>query len=422
MSTHESAHNEVHPAIGNLCKKENLYVWFLAGGLCLIALIGTIAPRSLSFLPGVMGVLAFPAHRLVYRAWPSFFLPSFAIICGVCLLGLISTLWAVDPAETLERSYKSFLILAPASLLISVILNAPHAFAQRFFKIAPYALLVMLALTFLELVSGGFLYAVFKGVEDAEDVNMSSFNRGIVFITFFICPVIAAYFVSKPQGLWSRFILPAICIFLALGVFAMTDSQSGQLALAASLLFFFLYGFIKGWIWKPLEILLMALLFSAPWIAISMFNALPAILGEYSWFQNAYAMHRMEIWDFVARYALQQPFYGYGMEATKAIQDFDTQRLYFRYPVVLHPHNFALQLWIEFGIIGIIACCVLFYYMLEKIRQLPVAASQLSLSIFISILCVASTGYGLWQGWFLGAIALSAAFCAIFVHQKAQDS
>lgn len=427
MSYVENKHDNAPPSVtasvtDNTPQKERLYVWFLAGGLCLIAVIGAVAPRSLSFLPGVMGVLAFCGHRLVYKAWPSPHMPSFAIALGICLLGLLSSIWGVDPDESIERSYKSLLILMPGALLISSILSAPAAFAERVFKLAPYALLIMLVPTFLELATEGYLYGMIKGVDNPEDINMSSFNRGVVFIAFFTCPAMAAYFLHKPQGIWSRFILPALCALLALGVCILTDSQSAQLALATSLLFFFAYRFIKGWVWKPLQILLITMLFAAPWIAISMFNSLPAILSEYSWFQSAYAMHRMEIWDFVARYALQQPLYGYGMEATKAIQDFDTKMLYFRYPVVLHPHNFALQIWIEFGAIGVLICSGLFYYLLQRIERLPEAASRLSLAMFMSVLCMASTAYGLWQGWFLGAVMLTAVFCTIFTIPKTRDS
>ncbi|MEZ5918889.1 MAG: O-antigen ligase family protein [Alphaproteobacteria bacterium] len=114
----------------------------------------------------------------------------------------------------------------------------------------------------------------------------------------------------------------------------------------------------------------------------------------------------------VAR-ALEQPLHGFGIEATRALTDFDTRQLYSPTKGVLHPHNFTLQLWIEFGLPGVLLAGAFIGFILRKIGTLPGHAARVALATFIATLCVASTGYGLWQGWWLGSFAALAAFTVI---------
>ena len=59
---------------------------------------------------------------------------------------------------------------------------------------------------------------------------------------------------------------------------------------------------------------------------------------------GGYAGARMEIWDYVSRYALQNPLYGFGVEATRQVPSFGSTESYQEGQTILHPHNFVLQL------------------------------------------------------------------------------
>ena len=131
------------------------------------------------------------------------------------------------------------------------------------------------------------------------------------------------------------------------------------------------------------------------------------------WFQNSYSANRLEIWDFVARYALENPLYGFGIEATKAVEDFDTRMLYHEDTTVLHPHNFALQFWIEFGVIGALFISAVIYYLFQIASYLKAPAGKLALASILAYMSVAATGYGFWQGWYMGLMIVMAAYCVI---------
>ena len=85
------------------------------------------------------------------------------------------------------------------------------------------------------------------------------------------------------------------------------------------------------------------------------------------------ALHRMLIWDFTAERIAERPLLGWGMEASRTVPGgrgqpeaaaLDRmrvtdpgQRRWFAEPHVqilpLHPHNGALQLWLELGAVGV---------------------------------------------------------------------
>jgi exopolysaccharide production protein ExoQ len=356
----------------------------------------------------------------VYRSRPVINKMYLYVIAAISLIALISSLWAIDAEEAIERSYKTFFILFPGCLLFSVMREAPPSFVEKLTKALPFFLLGAFILVFIEFITGGLLQSLVKS-KPLEENNMSSYNRGMVFLTFIVFPVLVLLKPYCQTYNYKNVAFSVIGIAIVLGTFALTDSQSSQLALIAGITILALHRFLQPWIWTAISLVLILLLFSAPYLAIWMFHTLPALVGDSDWLQEAYAMHRMEIWDFVSRYALQNPLYGYGMEATKAIQDFDTKMLYFRYPVVLHPHNFALQIWIEFGLAGITAASVLTFILIKKMQTLPARSSGLYLAVFFAILCVASTAYGLWQGWFLGAITFIFALCAALQSLHSKD-
>jgi len=111
----------------------------------------------------------------------------------------------------------------------------------------------------------------------------------------------------------------------------------------------------------------------------------------------------LEIWDYISRYTLQHPFFGYGIEATRAILDFDSKRVFAPDNTILHPHNYVIQTWIEFGAFGICILSALTYIVFTNIKNnYTIAQQKLLLPTLMATLFAASVAYGLWQGAWIG--------------------
>jgi O-antigen ligase len=69
-----------------------------------------------------------------------------------------------------------------------------------------------------------------------------------------------------------------------------------------------------------------------------------------------------------------------------------------------HPHNAALQLWVETGAVGVAAGLTLLGLGAIAIRRMDRQAQAIALAATAALLVVAMLSYGLWQETWLGLI------------------
>ncbi|MDG2520405.1 O-antigen ligase family protein [Caulobacter segnis] len=135
---------------------------------------------------------------------------------------------------------------------------------------------------------------------------------------------------------------------------------------------------------------------AAPWLV----RLVPAS-GEGSALPASWA-HRERIWRFVSDRILERPLLGHGLDASRGYGD----------QVPLHPHNSALQIWLELGLPGatlMVALCVWLVWRIGAVTDpLWRAAAGASLTAYAVI---GALSFGVWQEWWLGL----AAFAALFI-------
>lgn len=383
--------------------KENRAISIFLVLLCLTPIIGAIFPRALAFAPGVFGVIGLITARIVFQEWPRFDKNLFIIFTGLLGFCALSSAWSLNPSESLERVIK----LAPICLIGYGLLITTRFYAEKSrqtgFVILPITLGIALGANLFELTFDGPIHHIVRGTEyGAAEFNASVLNRSIVtsVLPVFLAMACLQMFFKDNEKHQSSSI--AVLIFLTLAVLFLTDSQSAQLAFIVGLITYLIFPARQRIAWYGLSGIIIALILSAPWLAQYMFKMVAPGIDQVDWMMMGYAPHRMEIWDFVSRYALESPLYGHGIEATKLVESFDTAQLYQRGSDVLHPHNFAIQIWIEFGAIGAIGFCALIYTTMNALKNLPPLVARAGLASFMATLSVAATGYGLWQSWWIG--------------------
>ncbi len=390
-----------------------LFPAFVVLSLCSIPLISAIAPRFLAFAPGVIGLGGLVLYRLSRAQWPAFSKSLTLWYCGIVGLCALSTLWAVGGSETLIRALRIGFVLFSGlmvlGLLTSETLRTP---VQRLFiQLFPFACMLGMSITLLDLYANGPVYDLFHE-SDPEPLNLSRLNRSIVSHVFMVFPALWCV----RQTFWSPVKQGGILGLLALFTIALlykTESQSAQLSFIIGAAFFVLFPVRFTPAWTALKSLIITGMLGAPWIAQYMFAVLASGAKHSTWLSRGYASDRMEIWDFIARKALENPFYGFGLEATRDIPHFETQMLYNPLDHVLHPHNFVLQIWIEFGVLGIVTGAGFFVFILQTLQKQKPPFQRLSLGLFMAAFGSAAISYGLWQGWWLGLFILLALYIRI---------
>lgn len=388
----------------------------LAALLCLLPLIAVLAPRALAFTPAVIGLIGVMGYRLQDKSWPRF-APSWWMGAGV-VTALISAsvLWGYDP-EAIKWKYPlgTAPILLGTVLLSAVLAHRRADFLALLGKMFPYACLGAGLLLLADLYAGSPVYLALHD-KDLRPGNLSHLNRSV--LAFSLCSLAAFGSLTLQEKPWRKTsILPAGALLLTLlAVAARTDSQSAQLGLmvGAACLFLIPYSWRRFWIAPALA--LSALLLATPFLTQWLFQHIAPMAAKAGWLQEGFAAARMEIWDFISRRALERPWLGHGIETTRSVMDFDIAHIYQKENTILHPHNFAVQIWIDFGLLGAVIFAALFSFVLFNIWQNPsINGRRFQFSLLVMLVVTAAISYGMWQGWWVGLIGFIFAFAQLFL-------
>ena len=384
--------------------------------LIALPLIGIIAPRFLGFGPPLIAAIGYIAYRVTHDAWPK--ISARALFWGAAFPALmcLSALWSIAPFVSLDRAMRTFPVTISGAVLLSLGLSLDKARAQEFLKFFPYVIFISGVICALEVFTQGPIYHMFHNIPHPEKrFNGAPLNRGTIVFTLCALPAIFCVMRSAEKRQRKIIYIITLSVVTALALIGST-SQSAQLGFILAILFFFLFPVKKPWTWTGLAICLAALLCVTPWLAEFMFARFAAMAQHYAWLRESYAADRMEIWNFVSQKALQRPLLGFGAEATKEINFGDIKKVYWPYSDVLHPHNFAVQLWIEFGALGALAGSLFFADLLRMMRKIDARVASLALATFMACLSIAATGYGLWQSWWMGIFCVLLAYIAILIN------
>lgn len=137
------------------------------------------------------------------------------------------------------------------------------------------------------------------------------------------------------------------------------------------------------------------------------------------------AHHRFTIWKFATERVFERPWFGWGLDSSRAIPggkkiiqvdaDIPGRAVPLRMTeelLPLHPHNAFLQLWLEFGIIGLLPLMALFARAPLWLAKTFCNAEEraAALSLFAGFVVISALSFGVWQSWWLALIGLASAF------------
>lgn len=379
-----------------------------------------IVPRSFGIVPGILGVVSLGLSPFFFKQDPaqprpwSFQTLKPAVIPALIILGLaaLSSLWALDSAEALERTGKLACVLLPGVALFGVLRVMNVQNLARLWWTIPAALAVMSAFLTSEYLTNYAVYRMVRGLPADQYVSVAELNRSCVALCLLYLPGLALLYKGLRQCGSSRGLaLLAAAGFVAtiIPVLSMTDSQSATMAFAlgGAVLLFAPVG--RKALWITAALIACAGILSAPFLAQYLWSLTPHDLGapqQVDFITKANYLPRLELWDAVARYALQNPLLGFGIEATRSVAAFDSQQIYQPGTTLLHPHNAALQIWIEFGALGAAMAAGGVILICRACMNLPnQMARRLGLALLVAVMGVGVVGYGMWQGWWVGLLA-----------------
>jgi exopolysaccharide production protein ExoQ len=362
-----------------------------AAGLCALGIVALHPDRSSDCR---LGALRFPA----------------SLSALLLLWGGISAGWSIDPWRSLLIDARlSGLIAAGLALVAAAgLIAAPRRLA-----------LLLLAGTGLAMILAGGDLASGGGVTRYLSVRpfaASRFNQIAAWMALLLLPT-AALLIGRHR----HWLALAAAAMMAAAVCLLADTTA-KIGLAASLPVAALCYCRRAAVARVAAALAVALILTAP-LSLPQLARLPGVFTAVDTFKGS-AGHRLLIWSFTGDRIAERPFAGWGLDAARAIPGGADEIRPGQQWLPLHPHDAALQVWLELGAPGAALFALLVGWLWLRLGGVPwprvyAAAAAGSLT---AALAPTSASWGIWEEWWLGALALALFAIIVAARVAAADS
>lgn len=360
----------------------------------LAPLFGWLAPLGFAPLVALAGVIGLKAISLERRDLP-WAAPLLVMLCWAVL----SILWSPYRPEDLE-GWTALKLVLQAVVYWACICAAGQAGPEarrRSLLVFAWGMAGLGAVFLLEGLSGALIYRTLRdltGDPIRPDLAAKNVAQG-GFILAVLWPVaaLAAWRVGAPR--WLGLVMVA---GLAVSGFAFgSDAPILAVPLAAAAA-----AAVMRWPVTAPRVLAggaTAIFLGAPLAVLAAKGA-----GVYAQLEAAVPpswSQRMGYWDHAVRWIRDHPLRGWGLDASRS----------FAPGIKLHPHDAALQIWLELGFVGAV-CAAAFWaaVFLRMSRKTPDGAVAAGAAAAVSYLVFASLSFGVWQEWWLAVGGMAAAF------------
>jgi exopolysaccharide production protein ExoQ len=263
-----------------------------------------------------------------------------------------------------------------------------------------FGLVFALILLVFELSTDSSFYRMLSGRQIDPDVPLFRYNRGTTAVVLLVWPAAAWAWAQERRG--TAVGLIAISIAAA----AYGDSASALVAGLLATLTAALAALAPSFALSLCLLVAGAFTAAAPWLLIN-------LLGWIKPFADSLppsVLDRIEIWNHGAKAVFEAPVLGQGIGIIRHLPVPDSAISGYRFLVKppTHPHDAALQVWLELGGIGVALFGVLVWLATRGLGTLEAPWRAAGIASVAAIIFTAMVSYGLWQETWLGIIGMTA--------------
>ena len=337
-------------------------------------------------------------------------IPFYAVVSLIIFITWagFSTFWSLDWSVALVGAAKLVLVHGFGILLLISITQLGDDETNRAMRALFCGFLLAAIMIAVELAFNGPMYESLRGVSYFQRASgLFWLNPSMGILLIMVWPILCWLNTKNLQ-------IFAIATLIGLfGLVYWLDYRSGLVALAlgtcAAVLTFYFRRFLR----PAISLLFILGVLSAP---IILGSVKPSNVIETESALPKAALHRLLIWNFTTKKIFEKPVLGWGMNAARLIpggQDklHDASNSYYGQKLPLHPHNIALQVWLELGLVGTILLSIFGALVILAItaQNLPLSVSVCSIGQLTTGLAILNLSYGVWQTWWGASLYLAAA-------------
>jgi O-antigen ligase len=378
--------------------QQNPYGWLSAVWVLSSAVTATFIPRATVITLTLLGVSILAVSIRKKRLPPLPHRLFTGMFASVFLLAAAGFLWSQAPEEITRRLPRLGLLFAWGLLALAAIQQVTPKIAEGTMTLTILAIALALVVIAIEINFDFILYrtlvAVFTQNTKPVFINANFVNQPALLTALYLWPVSLALWLKGYR------ILSITLIAFALVIFIPSNSQSVGLALFLGILASFFTALFPRLMKISFSFAIIGFMVAMPVIP----QFLQSLVQAYEIKLPASGLYRLDIWNFVMDKILQQPYLGYGLEASRVIGantgilDHTGAPLRF-----LHPHNGFLQTWLELGLAGYVILGLLCLWIVHRISLLSGARKVFSSGLLVCGLSLFAMTYGMWQSWIIAA-------------------
>lgn len=365
----------------------------------LFAPLGIVAPKAL--VPLLLAV----AVWLLLRRWRQDqlrrpFQGAAAMAAAIIAAwALLSAIWSLDAAAALLTLAKLSVVAVSALVLLDGLKDIDAGDRDPLARALLAAFVLAALLLALESLSGAAAHQWFldwRGRGGEFDETVLNRAETVLLLAAWPCALVL---LQRGHRAWALAPIAAGVAVIALGV-----SNSNQVAAAVALVGAFLAWWTGPWLQRLMAALMVVAVLAAPLLPAT-FLAPERLAGYFD--ENHYsALHRLHIWRFAAARIAEAPVLGWGLDAARRIPGGDTKLPGGGNLMSVHPHNASLQIWLELGGVGAALCAVLLAILWHRAGTLGGRGARAAATgLLLAGLVVANLSFGIWQTWWLAALA-----------------
>jgi O-antigen ligase len=325
------------------------------------------------------------------------------------LLGIVSATWALVPSDAISTGMKFGGYFIIAILVGFVLCRTTKEEKRKIYQSTAIGLLITFPICLLDILLDGSISAPFKSSLYAPDI----YNRGTAITVCLIFPL--AVGLSRFFNKWLVFGFLVLCLGMIFGLFM----EASKLAVIISAIIFITVKWQPRLFW-PVVVIPLLIAFAFPFLFLTTFSeAHQCQLTNL----KASAMHRVMIYQFGAKNVMENPWFGWGMDASRSIPggskeiekiscknpDGLTTEISFGDNLPLHPHNAGLQIWLELGVFGSVLLIVSVLLLIKRFEEELNSDNGRAVlaATFCSAYIIYSISFGLWQSWLMFSMILT---------------
>lgn len=398
--------------------------WVGVGAFIMFPL-AVFAPLGYSILFPVIAWGAFALHYFHHKKLALFPRRTLFLLIAAHVWAAVTVFWSIHTERSLILSGSLSALTATGIILWKVTQSYSQQERNFIFNMLAIGLGLGAILLGIESVSDGMILKIIKS---EPDLPLYKFNKATSIFTILVWPVVIGLF-QRNQKILGGFLFAIV----AGGVFAFQSDTSKFAFIVGGLAFGLAYRFRK----------IATLTAGGLFFLILVMPLLSQTIFKFENFQQispirckGSLLHRLNIWEYVGKQIQLKPLSGWGLDTARSKQ-FSHDIV--EYPVtnkktgeqylktlpalLLHPHNAALQWWLELGLIGVLILSFLISQIPWELRTWTLKLSRAAaFASFSAASIIALISYGIWQNWWVSVLWLSVIMNQVSINRNEPGS